>query len=392
MLDGYPHLAFRRAWDTAELDYALGQCEAIVYAISEVPITPQLHRQLLQVSLRKGAQATAAIEGNTLSDEEVDAVADGQELPPSKHYQAKEVENVINAMNALQQELAIDEQALLICPELIKRLHKMVCEDLGEHINAIPGQFASRPRVVGRYKCPDHLEVPRLIDQLCDWMKMEFGYASGRQSFKEAVIQAIVAHVYLEWIHPFDDGNGRTGRLLEFYLLMRAGLPNIASHIMSNHYNDTRPEYYRHLEHASQTRSLSAFLKYAMQGFIDGLYATLDKLQAQQLQIAWREYIYEKFGKVKYTKTNVFKRRRDAILNFPPDKEIALSEIPDQNVKLARLYSGLSERTLNRDIQELVELDLIQETRPGIFRARRDLMQQHMPAARRRVGSRREPT
>jgi len=41
-------------------------------------------------------------------------------------------------------------------------------------------------------------------------------------------------------IHPFGDSNGRTARLIEFYILLRAGLPDMVSHILSNHYNDTR--------------------------------------------------------------------------------------------------------------------------------------------------------
>ncbi|NJN71060.1 MAG: hypothetical protein HC801_12855, partial [Nitrospira sp.] len=84
-----------------------------------------------------------------------------------------------------------------------------------------------------------------LFDRFCEWLKKEFCFDSGSQSFEDAVIQAIVTHVYLEWIHPFGDGNGRTGRLLEFYILLRAGNPDISSHILSNFYNETRAEYYR---------------------------------------------------------------------------------------------------------------------------------------------------
>ncbi|NOY75701.1 MAG: hypothetical protein GXP32_07900 [Kiritimatiellaeota bacterium] len=32
-----------------------------------------------------------------------------------------------------------------------------------------------------------------------------------------------LAHVYIAWIHPFGDGNGKTARLMEFYLLLRSG-------------------------------------------------------------------------------------------------------------------------------------------------------------------------
>jgi Fic family protein len=42
------------------------------------------------------------------------------------------------------------------------------------------------------------------------------------------VIKSIIAHLYLAWIHPFGDGNGRTARLLEVRFLMEAGVPSAA--------------------------------------------------------------------------------------------------------------------------------------------------------------------
>ena len=146
----------------------------------------------------------------------------------------------------------------------------MIGRDLGEHFEAIPGRFAERPRFVLTYRAPDHQDVVELVQRLCVWLADEFHFPDGTQSFSDAVVQAIVTHVYIEWIHPFSDGNGRTGRLVEFYLLLRAGNPDIASHILSNFYNETRGEYYRQLDRAGKTGDLSAFIAYAVQGLRDG--------------------------------------------------------------------------------------------------------------------------
>ena len=71
----YPHLRFARHWDiTRKATYELGQCHAIVRAISNTPISPDYYGDLLLLSLSKGAQATTAIEGNTLTDEEIERV------------------------------------------------------------------------------------------------------------------------------------------------------------------------------------------------------------------------------------------------------------------------------------------------------------------------------
>src|SRR5680860_933902 len=60
-----------------------------------------------------------------------------------------------------------------------------------------------------------------------------------------AIVKAIVAHLYLAWIHPFGDGNGRTARLVELQILLAAGFPVPACQLLSSHYNQTRAEYYR---------------------------------------------------------------------------------------------------------------------------------------------------
>ena len=59
----------------------------------------------------------------------------------------------------------------------------------------------------------------------------------GEQSI--AILRAITAHLYLIWIHPFGDGNGRLARLVEFTILLKSGIPSIAAHLLSNHYNAT---------------------------------------------------------------------------------------------------------------------------------------------------------
>ena len=68
----HQHLIFKKHWElTPQTLYQLGECNALVQAISNIPLKPENRDKLLQVALIKGAQATTAIEGNTLSDEEI---------------------------------------------------------------------------------------------------------------------------------------------------------------------------------------------------------------------------------------------------------------------------------------------------------------------------------
>lgn len=358
----YPHLLFKKQWRLKDEDYrVLGQCDALIKSVNNTPIDPKYHQEIKGVSLIKGAQSTTAIEGNTLTEEEIIKVQNGEKLQPSKQYQAQEVENILNAFNELVSRVINGEKEQLITPELLLQFHKMVGSNLGEHFQAIPGRFreGSNNVTVGSYRAADARDVNHLIESFCSFLRDEFRFESGNHTYIDVIIEAIVAHVYVEWIHPFGDGNGRTGRLVEFYILLRGGLPDIALHILSNHYNMTRPEYYRQLQKSSETRDLTEFIRYAIIGLRDGLESVLEKIQKSQTSITWRAYIYDRFDETPATKEDVHKRRRCLALELPLYERVTSSQIPDLSVKLAKQYANVSSKTLHRDLDELVDMSLV---------------------------------
>lgn len=358
-MDSHKHISFRNEWEIdKDCAYMLGECDAYVKALTDIPLKPEYRDKLLRVSLIKGAQATTAIEGNTLSQEEIEKLDEGWKLPPSKEYLEIEVKNILAAFNELLKEIVQEGRVSIITPELIKNFHRMIGQNLGDHFDAIPGRFRDDNRVVGKYLAPDHKFVPELIDKLCEWLRREFHYSDG-QNFLTLVIQAIITHVYIEWIHPFGDGNGRTGRLLEFYILLRTGLPSIVSHVLSNFYNQTRPEYYRQLDMARKNKNLSGFIKYAVQGFRDGLKENLSLIQESQFVIFWHNYIYEAFSDVKYTKRDAFKRKRELILDIPINKEFDIDQLIEITPGVAKRYAAVNRATILRDLKELQDLDLL---------------------------------
>lgn len=358
-MEKHSHISFRKEWEiSADCAYMLGECEAYVKALTDIPLKPEDRDKLLRVSLIKGAQATTAIEGNTLKEEEIRKIEEGWSPPPSKKYLEIEVKNILESFNRLLGEIVQENDVRIITPELIKEFHHMIGKNLGEHFDAIPGKFREDSRLVGTYVAPDYRHIEKLVNNLCDWLIAEFHYNKG-QDFRTAVIQAIVTHVYIEWIHPFGDGNGRTGRLLEFYILLRAGLPSIVSHILSNFYNETHPEYYRQLDNARKKRDLTAFIMYAAQGFRDGLSENLKYIQQSQFIIFWHYFIYETFADVKYTKKAAFKRKRSLILQMPTGEELSVDEILKLTPDIAKDYAKVKRTTILRDLKELIELDLL---------------------------------
>ena len=358
----YPHIYFSKSWNISnDLMYKLGECNAIIKSIRFLPLEPSLRVKLLNVSLIKGAQATTAIEGNTLSEEEIIAISEGEKLPESRKYLEIEVKNVIDALNKIFNEVVKENHAAYITSQLICNFHKLIGKDLGEHFEAVPGRFRENNVVVGTYRAPEYKYVNELMEKLCEWLKKEFAFKHNEeQNFIDAIIEAVIAHVYIAWIHPFGDGNGRTARLIEFYLLLRSGMPNICSHILSNHYNKTRSEYYRQLEKAGKKQCLTYFIEYAVQGLLDGLNDVLWKVQKHQIFGAWKNYIYEFFdGKERKFNESKKKRLRSVALAMDLFKEYSLDELQNLNLKVALAYQKLSERTIDRDVKDLCDIGLI---------------------------------
>lgn len=384
----YMHISFQKNWRlNEETVFMLGQCESIIQAISSTPVKPEYRQMMLAVSLRKGARATTAIEGNTLSEAEVSRIDEGENLPPSKEYLQIEVKNVIDALNQIRTEVIREDKAVVLSPELIEGFNHLIGKNLGEHFLGAPGKFriSGHNVVVGTYRPPTGEDVKPLMIKFCDWMKETFRYEEGEQPFSEQVIQAIVAHVYIAMIHPFGDGNGRTARLIEFYILLRAGLPDIASHILSNHYNDTRQEYYRQLDLCVKERDLSGFVRYAVLGFRDGLKDVLDIVQSNLLEMSWHKFIYDVLDSKKATgKTRaIVKRRRTLALQFPVDKWNTADELVVSSGILAKEYASLSTSTIMRDISELERLELIVKDKDK-YKGNIDILRGLMPLRKKK--------
>ena len=372
------HITFRANWKPGEkTSNLLGQCYAYINSLLNTPIRPDYHRQLLLVSLNKGALATTAIEGNTLSEKDLAEIQNGKDLAPSRKYQQQEVENILKAFNTILDELIRGKTPKIISPELIRRFNKMVGENIGDAFGGNPGQFRRRNVVVGAYRPPSFGMVEELVHKFCNWLMREFHYER-EQHFDEAVLEAVVSHVYIAWIHPFLDGNGRTARLLEFYILMRAGVPGIASHILSNHYNNTRTEYYRQLQYASETGDLSAFIQYALEGFRDGLENTIEIIHKNQRELTWNNYVHDITEKMQGKSQKTLRRIRQLAYHIPADRFCGPDEIGILNRQIAEDYRRLNPITLRRDLDLLAGINLLKADK-NKYRANYEILHSLLP-------------
>src|SRR5262249_51025126 len=156
-----------------------------------------------------------------------------------------------------------------LTPAKVREYNRLVLSGLKLEDGVVPGEYRDHWAVVGRYRGAPPEDCGYLVQRLCDWLSGDaFRPATQSMTVAFALIRAVLAHLYLVWIHPFGDGNGRTARLVELLILLSSGVPQPAVHLLSNHYNTTRPEYYRQLDSASRNQDLRPFLLYAISGFV----------------------------------------------------------------------------------------------------------------------------
>ena len=155
----------------------------------------------------------------------------------------------MDVCNTVATEMIEEGLDCTITAERIKWFNKMVLRRLVLPEDVVAGQVRTYSVGVADYRGAPHQDCEYLLERLCDWIN---SLKSQENSVAIAVIRGILAHLYLAWIHPFGDGNGRTSRLVEVQILLGVGMPTVACHLLSNHYNQTRSEYYRQLSLASK--------------------------------------------------------------------------------------------------------------------------------------------
>jgi Fic family protein len=350
------------------LGEARSKCEHIV----GVPLRPSVSEELHKVYLAKAARATTAIEGNTLSEDEVRQIVEGTlDLPPSQQYLRREVDNIVAAYNSILDELAVGP-ARPLTSRRINDFNRRVLDGLDLDEGVAPGETRTHSVVVGKYRGAPAEDCDYLLDRLSNWLNGP-DFSDEQLGTGLAIVKAAIAHLYLAWIHPFGDGNGRTARLIEYQILVSSGIPSPAAHLMSNHYNETRSEYYHQLDRSIRTDDgYLGFLQYALQGFVDGLDGQLKLIMYQQWEIAWENYVHDTFhGLSSQTDT----RRRHLVLDLSKRVEpIPVRGLSSLSPRLAEAYAGKTRKTLTRDVNALIKMGLIERTREGVVPLRHQIL------------------
>lgn len=374
----HPWLTFRldlgRA--PAELWLLLGEAVSKCEHLAGVPLKPALQKHFNQLFLAKGALATTAIEGNTLTEEEVlQHIRGTLKLPTSKEYLAREVDNIILVANEIWKDQSGRYKSL--SPELIREFNRRILDGKTLESHVVPGEQRTYTVGVGTYRAAPAADCDYLIDRLCTWLNEEPPEEGSERRMTNAIVKAVMAHLYLAWIHPFGDGNGRTARLMEFQILVQAGVPMPAAHLFSNYYNSVRAEYYRQLERASATKGdIFPFLLFAVRGFVEGLREQIALVREEQLSAAWKDYVNEVFEN-RRSKSDLRRMHLVLDLSVMPDP-VPRPRLQEISPRTARAYASRAEKTLTRDVNWLESEGLVIATPTG-YQANRERMRAFLP-------------
>ena len=214
----------------------------------------------------RNAHSSTAIEGNPLTLEQVRAVEAGEALAVPARAR-REVLNYFAALRHVEKQAAKKR----IAHEDVLRLHRIVAGEVMDQGDA--GRYRAMRVQVGEYVPPPPGEVPGLMLELLEWWNDDAPVLS-------PVLSSAIVHYRFEAIHPFADGNGRTGRALALWELYRRGFDTHHIFSVDEFYWEDRPRYYAALGAVQrQGEDLSSWLEYCAEGLQQTLERVWQRIQ-----------------------------------------------------------------------------------------------------------------
>lgn len=166
------------------------------------------------------AHHSSAIEGNTISLPDTVQIIENGTIPQRSGQSIREIFEILNHKEAFRYvyDRASQEEPLTV--EVVRQIHRLLTDrlqhDSGEYKsqeNAIKGADFHTAKVE---------DVPMLMQQLIDNLYYRCSVASSDEDLLASIADY---HIQFERIHPFSDGNGRTGRMVMNYSLIEHQLP-----------------------------------------------------------------------------------------------------------------------------------------------------------------------
>jgi Fic family protein len=225
---------------TPAIATALMAIEADRQVIMELPITVELLAGLRYSAQLAATHYSTQIEGNRLTQAQVEHVLAGAHFPGRERDEA-EVRNYYKALEYVEAIAPGDDP---VGEDTIRRIHSLVMTGKPESEPYREGQNVIRDGASGAIVClpPEAPDVPALMAELFAWTREQID----KRELPVPIVAAVTHYQYAT-IHPYFDGNGRTARLLATLVLHRAGYGLKGIYSLDQHYAQDLASYYKAL-------------------------------------------------------------------------------------------------------------------------------------------------
>ena len=221
---------------------------------------------LLSPLVMKEAELSSRIEGTIATANEVYQQQAGEQFEPEKSADIHEILNYRRTLRTAGQTLGTESFTL----HLLKQMHQNLMQGVrGADKN--PGTFRETQNWIGPRGCtkeqatyvpPSPVVLQELLEQLLEFVNSD-------DDSLDPIVQAAIIHAQFELIHPFDDGNGRIGRILIPLFLVRKGSIVSPSLYISSYLEKYRDTYYQRLENISVKGDWLGWIKFFLTAVVD---------------------------------------------------------------------------------------------------------------------------
>ena len=322
-------------------------------ALRQLPYLRQWISDLNELQLRREVEGTTRIEGANFSEQELDEALSGAGRGAGLRHsqrQARAAAAAYRWINAQPASQPVDASFIL-------QVHRLVVTDCDDD-HCEPGAYrqAGSNVVFGEPRCRGAEggdDCAAALDALCRAVAAEL-------RLQDPIIRALAVHYHLTAIHPFGDGNGRTARAVEAFLLKQAGINDTILVGLSNYYYANREDYFASLyESRRQRHNFTPFLRFALPGVAEQCNLVAGEIITNHKRILFRELARSLFGKLRSPRRRVLAERQlhiiDVLLEYDAISVLKLLD------RTARHYANLRhpERAQVRDIINLSDLRAI---------------------------------
>ena len=361
-----------------EVVKAVARIEGMAGLVCSIPLPPAAQQRIDRLNILRAVVGTTGIEGAELTEEEagriIDAPPGASVLPPSRRREEQEGRNAEQVMRYVAEALQ-EDPSLPLTEQLVCTLHRLTTKDIDYPHNEA-GVYRSHRVTAGSYVPPqDRDQMRQLMEQFIEW------FNTGPPASWPASIRAVVAHFYVVGIHPFGDGNGRTARAVESFILCRGGINVRGFYSLANHYYRNRDRYVELLDGTrfDGARDLTPFVLFGLEGLLMGLEEVHQAVVDEVRVIAFRDLARETLGQSGGLGSKAGKRQLDLLYGLAREP-VLLSDLRKGGHPLFHLYRGLSGRTFRRDMTFLLEEGLVTIDDDNVLRANLEVMDGYVPS------------